>query len=718
MATLRYRDEHNKVGYLLKPTRSDDYHQIIDFLRASHIRSPELADDDGIDDLPIAKIYSGMDKLGLKSGSWAQFRSPIAIALICLSDGRCFNWSSYIFKGMVSNIGNAKKFLMYPRFLQSILDIETRIKRQYKVLMFSCKLFANMRLNFEGHPMPLLPAMLLQAQAGEGAEVAAKVVPQHMPALDQPQDHLSTPPRQQTYNPNAPVLEHGQSSFHMSPPGSTQAPPADQPSGGADDPITLTALSYVVSTLVQQVNSLETELKDYKKLFKDVVGKLVKKVKAMEVKLKTKKRKMVVSDSDQEEGGKQDVDLDALRALANAAVTVDSNIPYSSASTIPATSPSVPAAVSTGASTVPAGSPSVPADVPYSVAPAGASNKGKYPMVEEEITVKERTFKQMQEDILGEQAAKRLYDEEQAQLDRQRVKLQRRREEEVLDSAMYYTEADWLNIMARVEANASLFKTLLSQNGCFNQSSVVYTTGWSMAYVKSFTDDQLKEEFEKIQKVQSNSQIQAFSRTLKRIVVSSPPSSGTRKKSLGRKHLTKPISTLQELDLDADAQTFIKVVSTEDSDDEVHPVWSALIGWEVISTPLGDVNALYRIDQSTKHFTTLRKIPHMVDRQDLVLFDSHAGGKGSCVWQHQHLWEIRRWRLYTLSNVHVLETVSGEVLYMFADVSYPLSVKLMERMLTHKLEIDTDVVGNDMTTAEQLIQFIKNQLAAGQVSSV
>nr|GEV93257.1 JmjC domain-containing protein [Tanacetum cinerariifolium] len=126
---------------------------------------------------------------------------------------------------------------------------------------------------------------------------------------------------------------------------------------------------------------------------------------------------------------------------------------------------------------------------------------------------------------------------------------------------MYYTEADWINIMARVEANASLSKTLLgddvsednfparmaalikkkkqalakklekerrnrlmtqAQQRTYmrqfvkNQSSVVYTTGWSMAYVKSFTDDQLKEEFKKIRKVQSNSQIQAFSRTLKR----------------------------------------------------------------------------------------------------------------------------------------------------------------------------------------------------------
>ncbi|GJT39917.1 hypothetical protein Tco_0939782 [Tanacetum coccineum] len=42
MVALRYRDEHNKVGYLQKPTGSDDYHQILDFLGSSHIRSPKL----------------------------------------------------------------------------------------------------------------------------------------------------------------------------------------------------------------------------------------------------------------------------------------------------------------------------------------------------------------------------------------------------------------------------------------------------------------------------------------------------------------------------------------------------------------------------------------------------------------------------------------------------------------------------------------------------
>ncbi|GJV02436.1 hypothetical protein Tco_1336005 [Tanacetum coccineum] len=137
----------------------------------------QLADDGGIDDLPIANIYSGMDNLG------------------------------YVTEG---------------------------------------------QLNFEGQPMPLLAAML--SQAGEGAWVVAPTIPQiipepipePMPKTDQPQDHLTAPPRQQTSDPIALVFEHGQ-----------------------------------ISTLVQKVNYLEIELKAHKKLFKDVVGKLVKQVKAI-----------------------------------------------------------------------------------------------------------------------------------------------------------------------------------------------------------------------------------------------------------------------------------------------------------------------------------------------------------------------------------------------------------------------------------------------------
>nr|GEW41212.1 hypothetical protein [Tanacetum cinerariifolium] len=587
------RDEHNKVGYLLKPTGSDDYHQIIDFLRASHIQSPELGplaiqatidetpytitedlvrsqlqldDDGGIDDLPIVEIYSRIDNLGTKSGSWDQFGSSFAVALICLSDGRQFNWSSYIFKGM-------------------------------------------------GHPMPLLAVMLSQDQ--EVFEHGQSSDPNiaSFSRTHEIDDGLFTNIKDKPLG----------GSFHMSPPRSTPAPPAGQTSGGAEDLITLTALSYVVSTLVQKVNSLQIEVNDHKKLFKDVVGKLVKKVKPMEVKPRTMKRKMVASDSDQEEEGKQDVDLDALLALANAAVIVDSNIPPGGASNNHASSTRVLADVLTSAN-VPSGSTSVTANVPTSVAPAGVSNKGKTPMVEEDITVKEKTFKQMKDDRLGEQAAKRLHDEEQAQ----------------------------------------------------NRSCAIYSTGWSMAYVKSFTDDQLKEEFEKIQKVLSNIQIQAFSRTLKRTGPVLEEPSSKRKKST-----EAPIPSVPEVpqspvvsspkSSDADDQTFIKVVSNEDSADEAPRLWSALVGLEYY------------------------------ENRPVV-------GAGLILWG-----DLQKLKA-VYSNVHVLETVCGEVVYMFTDVSYPFSVKLMERMLKHKLEIDKDVVGNDITTLEQLIQFIKNQLSAAQVS--
>nr|GEV19125.1 JmjC domain-containing protein [Tanacetum cinerariifolium] len=674
MAALRYKDEHNKVGYLLKPTGSDDYHHITDFLRASHIRDPELG--------PLA-ILATIDK------------TPYTIT-----------------KDLV------RSRLQLPMMMVLLIYPLRKYILEWIIL---------------GHPMPLLPAMLLQAQAGEGAEVAAQAVPQPVPVPDQPSASLSTPSRQQTSDPIALVLEHGQSS------GSHTASFSQSKCWPFYNCRRCTYGRRFPYLSTKKVHLLESELKDHKKLFKDVVGKLVKK-----------------------DGDTQDMDLDALRALANAAMTIDSIIPFGGTSHIPAASLSVStavppgtsdvplgtSAVPTGASTVPAGSPNVPIDIPSSAAPTCVSSKAKSPMVEEDIPIKARTFKQMEED---------------------RLEVQRKRQQDIIDSTMYYNEADWLNNRAQVEANASLSKTLLgddvskdnfparmavlikrkrhalakqlakerhnrpmtqAQQKAYmrqyvkNQSSVIYNTGWIMAYVKSFTDDQLKQEFKKICKVQSNSQIQAVSITLKRSglvleapsskrkqstealipsvvevphspAISSPLSSHTRRKSLGQKHIHKPKSTLPKLDLDADAQTFVKVVVNEDSDDEDSndEVWSAVVDWEVLPTPLGEINALYHIDGSTKHFTTLRQILHMLDRKDLV-------------------------KLYGLVvQYYENHPVAGAGL-IFWDVSYPLSVNLMERMLMHKLEIDSDVVGNDMTTAEQLIQLIKNQLVAAQASSV
>nr|GFD14320.1 DOF zinc finger protein DOF3.2 [Tanacetum cinerariifolium] len=89
-----------------------------------------------------------------------------------------------------------------------------------------------------------------------------------------------------------------------------------------------------------------------------------------------------------------------------------------------------PSVTPTAALAVPADSPTVPADslkvlaaVPFDSpnVPAGASCKGKFPMVEEDIPVTSRSFRQREEDQLGEEAAKRLHEEEMAELERERA---------------------------------------------------------------------------------------------------------------------------------------------------------------------------------------------------------------------------------------------------------------------------------------------------------
>ncbi|GKA71734.1 hypothetical protein Tco_0777873 [Tanacetum coccineum] len=123
--------------------------------------------------------------------------------------------------------------------------------------------------------MPLLNTMLHPAQAaivgessGEAAPSNPQTIPETITKLDHSHDHESTPPRPITTTssaPSAPDLftstnvedETIGGSFHTSPPRSTQAPPAGTTSDGIEALDKLTALSSLVSTLVQKVNTVD-----------------------------------------------------------------------------------------------------------------------------------------------------------------------------------------------------------------------------------------------------------------------------------------------------------------------------------------------------------------------------------------------------------------------------------------------------------------------------
>ncbi|GJU79467.1 hypothetical protein Tco_1281832 [Tanacetum coccineum] len=252
MATLMYKDDHNKLAYLGRESGCEDFTDILSYLDHSPLRYAlthdppavfdslvkqfwatatvrpnaagshdlvatidgrevvvtesliraqlQLDDANGIFDMPINEILEGMGViryptygtltflkhhlspqwrflvhtimhcLSPKCGSWNQFPSSIATALICLSTGRVYNFSRFVLEGMIGNIKAKKhKFLMYPRFLQMIVAIQTADRTPRPTFGFTKKMFANMKFKWEGQPIPLTPPMLAIAAAGNDA---------------------------------------------------------------------------------------------------------------------------------------------------------------------------------------------------------------------------------------------------------------------------------------------------------------------------------------------------------------------------------------------------------------------------------------------------------------------------------------------------------------------------------------------------------------------
>ncbi|GJY17357.1 putative ribonuclease H-like domain-containing protein [Tanacetum coccineum] len=559
--------------------------------------------------------------------------------------------------------------LMY--LTASRLDIQFAVSS----LFLEHQVWDNLDTPTEGDHMPLLDTMLPPAQAaiagessGEAAPSNPQTVPETITEPDHSHDHESTPPRPTTTTSSAPVNEQEDEtmggSFHTSPPRSTQAPPEGTTSGGAEDLDKLTALSSLVSTLVQKVNTQESELKAHKLLFKEVVGKLVKKVKLLEENLLW------------------------LRPAATADTLRCSNLVNSHEADIPPSS-------------------SIPSDEFYwwFRFPTGA------------LLVLQLTCPLQG---LGEEAARRMYEEEQDELEREREEMQRKRQQDVLNSAKYYTDSDWTDIMGQVHANQGLTADLLGpdvneeinfaerigSSDCLKEEELCCIEcfqgqenkpRWTMKHVKSFSDDQLKTEFDKIRTAVAELQSQNIRRSLKRPGAdleqasskkSKPteaPKSSVPDESQQPSAEVPPTATQQPSEFSSQPtvpsaeprthsyvpeKSFIRVLSddSDDSDDDDDPpiFWPAFAAWECTYW-IGNVNGhCIFMDKSRKYFTHLREILHLVDRKDLfklygmvvqyyeehplagsgmilwgdlqVLFESHEGGIGAGVWADQQQW--------------------------------------------------------------------------------
>nr|GEV72379.1 putative ribonuclease H-like domain-containing protein [Tanacetum cinerariifolium] len=120
-------------------------------------------------------IHTILQCMSTKRTSWNEFSSSMASAVICLSLGRKFNFSKYIFDSLVRNVDSPSKFYMYPRFLQLIIrkqvgDLLTHTTK-YTSPALTQKVFVNMRRvgkGFSRVETPLFEGLLVAQVVEEG----------------------------------------------------------------------------------------------------------------------------------------------------------------------------------------------------------------------------------------------------------------------------------------------------------------------------------------------------------------------------------------------------------------------------------------------------------------------------------------------------------------------------------------------------------------------
>ncbi|GKB88564.1 hypothetical protein Tco_0960836 [Tanacetum coccineum] len=220
MSTPTFADTYNMVAFLEKPAESDRFHEIIDFLNANQIRyaltiqalidkkkliitetsiSLHLEDAGGTNCLPTATIFEELARMGYEKPSQKltfykaffsqQWKFFIHAITQCLS-AKSTAWNEF-------NNGGVK-FLMYPRFLQVIINQQlgdmSHHKKIYVNPSHTKKIFANMKREgnyFSGRITSLFETMMVQPTQAVGVDLGIPTDSNQTPITTQPSSSRS-----------------------------------------------------------------------------------------------------------------------------------------------------------------------------------------------------------------------------------------------------------------------------------------------------------------------------------------------------------------------------------------------------------------------------------------------------------------------------------------------------------------------------------------------
>ncbi|GJX37935.1 hypothetical protein Tco_0251238 [Tanacetum coccineum] len=801
MAQLKYCDKHNQVGFLFKPAESAGYTKIVDFLRSLKLRyalthNPpiydslvkqfwqtatartladgtqqlnatidsidytiteesvrrqlQLADASGINMLQNEDIFVGLQNIGSKSGGWDQFGSNIATALICLSTGRDFNFSKLIFDGMISNLKSKSKFLMYPRFLQMILNIQTENKNLFVPVLLTKKIFGNMKRSFQGIHRPLLPAMLT-IDAGQPQPSAASTPSQPEPTTSPSHVQIPTP-------------------------SITSTPPSIQP------------------PILTQIKRKREEIEDEE----DEEGQ------DQDIPSQTDQGNKFVTpkkNNDSEEAQAEQISpstLEAAQILTNVASEGFKGSQAPSGSKIYKRKPKSTATPTKVLDF------EEPAERPVNTASIAVNTErvqrreGKAPMTEEDLQAerarasrgKATMDAEAQKQIhLDELLARRLVEEEekaanaalvtefdyiQARLNADQILAEKIQQEEreqysiedrakflhdtIAAQRKFLAEQRYAAIRNKPPTRSQLRNQMITylkhvankkhaelKSKSFEEIQVLYERykkqDQTFVAIGSEEDERaIKNMNEKAANKEKDQKAESVHEEVKKEEEAKKRKLGTRRKlkAKGRKHTS---GLTRE---DDDLKMCLHIAPDEDKliDVEILDRQYPIVEWKSFylttkpqydpTKPLEDayLNMVTRSNGNKRFFRTLMGVLSIFDREDLKAvyelvmekyqdeipegFDKMLWGdliimfnQGDTAdfWDEQLNWKIISWKLHSSSGVHTIMTSNGLVIHMLVENRYPLTKEVLSQLLDLKLETE-----EESTMALELIKFVKQQL--------
>ncbi|GKA65654.1 hypothetical protein Tco_0765361 [Tanacetum coccineum] len=813
MANMDFCDKHNMVAFLQKPTGSEEFHQIVDFLTDSHImyaltanptiyvfsieqfwqtatvetvndreqqitvivdgqtiaiteasvrRHLQLADADGISSLPNTEIFeqltlmgyvSNDDKLTFQKGkfspqwrflihtilhclspkktSWEQFSSNIATAIICLATNRTFKFSKLIFDGMVKNVDSKTKFLMYPRFIQMLLNKKKRLLKQHKKTYvapsLTQKLFSNMKRGFSGEHIPLFDSMLIHDQPGQGEGPTLTVESQHtpiaspttsQPTTSQPMSSQEQPSQVPTTKPiittSSPPL------YETTIPHTTSSMPHDSPLSGGDTPGSdegskkLNELTELCTKLSDKVTSLEEDLKQTKKVYGKALTKLVKKVKYMDDNIKSTLGRMTETEYE---------DVDVETEYEEVEYELDQTDTFQE---------TTPTKVSQAKILADASRERVKAYKSYTrrrrstVSSRDSTAGGIFSTAEDILSTDETIAQKLNEEEMAKAAARK----EQERIDFEKaLELQKQ-----LDEREETDNIDWSIVAEQVQERQSdtikRYQTLKKKPVSVAQARknmMIYLknmVGYKMGYFKGMSYDKIrpmfKKEYNKIQTLfKKDTEVEKTN--TKRVAEETLLQESFKKLRTAEASRSEPIQeqpTEEPKELSKEElKKMLEIVPVEEIKAEALQVKYPIINWEIHTEGSRKYWKIIRISNITYAYQVFEDMLKGFNREDLVTLWSlikerfrsaeptedmeralwvklkrlFEPDKDDVLWKLQkYMHDPLTWRLYDTRGVHHVSSTRGHDIYMLTEKDYLLSTIVMGLMLSRRLQVEED----------------------------